>query len=369
MVSIHIISQIREISISSIFRVEFILYSSVSLYRQSSSQTFLRTIETSRTKSRRFFATHVKALSISHDISDSRTVKIISACRGITSLTLWVVPVSRHAHPQSYDPSFDYQLHYQHYHVQPYVLADLQHHSHSLVRPRLSPPASDLSKALTPLRPRRLSITLNDILGSPNPQFHLPFFSRITHLSIINKWEDWVTWKELENLPCLTHLSLDLSLGESRTPLSTSYYINEGEYGGTRRRTTRVANALRDILTLCECVRVLVLLLLFDSDPAATSNCITREIMDGWKGGTLTSKRAHVDRRCFDSRLVFARDSQPFRDREAHSIIEGDMWKSAEEMVYRQKFALGAFGYPSDYIYSLIFVASTASHCIRPHCP
>lgn len=313
----------------------------MSLYRQSSSQAFLRTIETSRTKSRTFFATHVKALTISHDISDSRTVKIISACRGITSLTLWVVPVSRQAYPQNYDPISDYQFDYQHYHAQPYLFADQQHHT--AFRPHSFPPTSNLSKVLTALRPRRLSISLNDILGSPNPQFHLPFFSRITHLSIINKWEDWVTWKELENLPCLTHLSLDLSVGDSRAPLSTSYSINEGESGGSGRRMTRVANALRNILALCECLRVIVLLLLFDSDPSATSKCVTREIMDGWKGGTSASRKVHVDRRCFDSRLVFARDSQPFRDREAHSVVEADMWKSAEEMAYRQKFALGAF--------------------------
>ncbi|GLB43048.1 hypothetical protein LshimejAT787_1204970 [Lyophyllum shimeji] len=243
--------------------IDRILYSVVNLHRETTCRAFLRTIETSRTKSRAFFATHVKSLCISHDIYNDRTVRIINACRGVSDLTFWVVPVTTWKRPYC-------------------------------------PPHQEIAAALEPLRPKKLSVLLHGILGSPYPQFHLSFFQKITHLSVINKWEDWTTWWGFELLPCLTHLSFDIRVGPRSLDNRTAY---------------TVAQALHAVLSRCPHLRVCVLLLLFDPCPGFTAATIAN-IMPGPQR---------------DPRLVFMRDSEPFLDREAHSLREARIWKSAEE--------------------------------------
>ncbi|KAG6908573.1 hypothetical protein DXG01_004131 [Tephrocybe rancida] len=245
--------------------IELILYSIVNLHRETTCRSFLRTIETSRTKSRAFFATHVKSLCISYDIYNDRTVRIISACQGVTSLTFWVIPTPWQT---------------------------------SIVRI----PHEEIAAALDPLRPERLSVLLHGVLGSPYPRFHLSFFQKITHLSVINKWEDWTTWWGLEVLPCLTHLSFDLRVGPRSLDDKAAYTI---------------AQALHTVTSRCVHLRVCVLLLIFDPSPSLTATKITHYMP--------VSK--------VDSRLVFVGDSEPFLDREAHSIREARIWRMAEEAV------------------------------------
>ncbi|KAH0580266.1 hypothetical protein H2248_001782 [Termitomyces sp. 'cryptogamus'] len=244
--------------------VEQILYSVVSLYRETTCRAFLRTIETSRTKSRAFFATHVKSLCISYDIYDDRTVRIISACRGVTSLTFWVIPT-------------------------PWPTSIVQ-------------TQKKITAALNALRPRKLSVLLPSIIGSPYPHFHLSFFENITHLSIVNKWEDWTMWWGFEALPCLTYLSFDLRVGPRLLHDKAGYTI---------------ALALHTILSGCDHIRVCILLLIFDPSPTFTAAKITN----------------YMPMSKVDPRLVFMSDSEPFLDREAHSTREACIWRMAEEAV------------------------------------
>lgn len=247
--------------------VELILYSVVNLYRESTSRAFLRTIETSRTKSRTFFATHVKSLCISYDVHNERTARIISACRGVTSLTFWVAPMDEW-------------------------------------RVSKSIPCNDIASALDHLRPVKLSVLLHGLLQSPYPRFQLSFFEKITHLSVINTWDDWATWNGFELLPSLTHLSFDVHVGprtfDNHTTLLISHVIN-------------------NILVRCPRLRVCILLLIFDPHPSFTAS-------------TILSGMATLD-----PRLVFLGDSEPFLDREAHSRREENIWKLAERVVTRQR--------------------------------
>ncbi|RDB22325.1 hypothetical protein Hypma_010492 [Hypsizygus marmoreus] len=250
--------------------IELILYSSVNLHRETTCRAFLRTIETSRMKPRSFFATHVKSLCISYDFYDSRTARIITACQGVTTLTFWVIPTSW--------PS------------------------------TICRPPHEITEALGPLRPKKLSVLLHGLLCSPYPRFNTPFFERITHLSVINGWEDWSTWWGFDLLPCLTHLSFELRVGPRCLEEKTAFVISR---------------VVQNILARCTHLRVCVLLLIFDSSPTSTVVTVSSAMSTQ------------------DPRLVFMRDSEPFLDREAHSVREADIWKRAERTVAQQKSDAG----------------------------
>ncbi|KAG6908571.1 hypothetical protein DXG01_004129 [Tephrocybe rancida] len=246
--------------------IELIIYSVVNLFHETTCRYFLRTIETSRTKSRAFFTTHVKSLCVSHDLYNNRTVRIISACQGVTTLTFWAIPPASRA---------------------------------SIIRI----PQEQIAAALDPLRPQKLSALLHGVLGSPYPNFHLSFFQRISHLSVIDKWEDWTTWWGFEILPCLTHLSFDFHVGPQSLDDDTAYTI---------------AQAIHTVLSSCLHLRVCVLVLIFDPSPSFTAAKITHHM-------PLSAK--------VDSRLVFVGNSEPFLEREAHTVREARTWEVAEDAV------------------------------------
>lgn len=270
-----------------------ILYSVVNLYRETTSRAFLRTIETSRTKPRAFFATCVKSLCISYDIHNDRTARIISACKGVTSLTFWVVP-------NTWNPS-----------------ACLPH------------PA--IAAALDPLRPKKLSVLLHGVLGSPYPRFHLPFFEQITHLSVMNKWEDWTTWWGFEMLPCLTHLSFDLRVGPRALDKNVARVVSY---------------SIENILSRCSRLQACVLSLTFDPFPTITANTVL---------DAMTAS---------DPRLVFLKDSDLFRDREAHSRREADIWKHAEQTVLRQNLGSGVSFFHYSPPFSAVLVSTFDSQAV-----
>ena len=196
-------------------RIEPIIYSVVNLHQDRVYRAFLRTIETSRTKSTSFFSTHVKSLCIAYDVSDHRTWRVIYACQGVTSLTFWTVRT----------PIF-YQ------------------------------PPQDITQILGPLRPRKLSIFLTGVLNNFHPPFQAPFFRNVAYLSVINPWEDWSTWSGFNHLPSLTHLSFDISVGPK---------------GLCREAARLISGALHEILIKCHRLRVCTLILIFDPAPHLTA--------------------------------------------------------------------------------------------------
>lgn len=64
------------------------------------------------------------------------------------------------------------------------------------------------------LQPRRLSCNVERFFAirdipDRQPDFGAPFFSRLTHLEIMDVAERWLTWVGLETLPSLTHLTFE----------------------------------------------------------------------------------------------------------------------------------------------------------------
>ncbi|KAJ7435811.1 hypothetical protein B0H11DRAFT_2215731 [Mycena galericulata] len=239
--------------------VDIVLYCTVRLSRQRTTNNFLRTIETSTTKSTAFFSTHVKSLCILFDMPMDQVVRITSICRGIQNLTTWF-----------------------------------------LSTPRTSSPALPLAHCMFSLRPRKLS-AWHGVLSSPDPCFALPFFSRITHLTVVNIWEEWTTWPRFADLPALTHLSLDFTFG-SRTL--------------TNDEILRISEAITGILAACVNVRACGLRV----DQPAESPTISAML------GTL-----------LDSRVVLFTHQEPFQVREAHSEMEQRIWAALDAIVDQRR--------------------------------
>ncbi|KAJ6629822.1 hypothetical protein B0H10DRAFT_1985480 [Mycena sp. CBHHK59/15] len=236
--------------------IDIVLYEVVRLYRYRTSINFLWTIENSAGKPLAFFSTHVKSLCILFDMPAEHLAKIISVCQGIQNLTTWFLP----------DP-----------HAQIYFLPD----------------------SMLALRPRKLS-AWHGVLHSPDPQFWLPFFNNITHLTVVNTWQDWTTWPGF-GLPSLTHLSLDVAFG--------ARVLGGGDI-------LSIARAVDAILTNCAYIQVCALRV---DQPAESPTVAT--MLD-----------------CLaDARVVFFRAGEPFRIREAHSHEEAVIWEVLEEAVERQR--------------------------------
>ncbi|KAJ7176096.1 hypothetical protein C8R43DRAFT_554113 [Mycena crocata] len=234
--------------------IELVLYETVRLHRQRTTNNFLRTLETSPTKSPAFFATHVKSLCILFDMPVDQVVRITACCSGVENVTTWFLPA-----------------------------------------PPFRPPP--LSLFMSSLRPRKVS-AWHGVLRSPDPNFALPFFSRVTHLSVVNIWEDWTTWPAFA-LPALTHLSLDFTFG-SRT-------LSQEELG-------QISQAIDAILLAC--VQLCVCGIRVDQ-PAHLPSI------------------ASMLERLTDPRVVFFRHHEPFQIREAHSTTEAGIWAALGAAVRR----------------------------------
>ncbi|KAJ7719440.1 hypothetical protein DFH07DRAFT_314348 [Mycena maculata] len=238
--------------------IDVVLYSTIRLSRQRTANNFLRTIETSTSKSGAFFSTHVKSLCILFDMPMNQVVKITSICRGIQNLTTWFLPTS---------------------------------HAGS--------PTIPLAQCMFSLRPRKLS-AWHGVLRSPDPHFGLPFFNQVTHLTVVNIWEEWTTWPGFV-LPALTHLSLDFTFGSRTLPEDELVLISQA-----------VATILGTCAHVCICgLRI---------DQPADSSTIT---------GMLA--------RLSDPRVVLFRHHEPFQIREAHSDAEARIWAMLDAAVERRR--------------------------------
>ncbi|KAJ7025926.1 hypothetical protein C8F04DRAFT_1298521 [Mycena alexandri] len=234
-----------------------VLYETVQLSRQRTTNKFLRTLITSTTKSCTFFATCVKSLCILFNIPVDQLVKVTAVCHGIQNFTTWYIPA-----------------------------------------PRSGPGTAPLAHFLFSLRPKKLA-AWHGVLHSPDPRFELPFFSQVTHLTVVNIWEEWVVWPNF-SLPALTHLSLDFSFG--------SRVLAEEEL-------QQICEAVEAILR--ECVNVQVCALRVDQPADAP---------------TITSMLHRLQSM---PRAVFYRHHEPFQIREAHSDVEAEIWETLEAAAKR----------------------------------
>ncbi|KAJ7114082.1 hypothetical protein C8R44DRAFT_796253 [Mycena epipterygia] len=139
--------------------IERLIYEMVTLSDQQLCDKFLRTLDS---RPAQFFTDNVKSLCVPGDIQPLGAERVLKACQGVVNLAIWL--------PLQEAPLF------------PFVSS---------------------------LRPKRLSINVHALYGSCEPDFAHPFFSRVTHLELVD-WLDLATDLRIDHLfPHLTHLALD----------------------------------------------------------------------------------------------------------------------------------------------------------------
>jgi hypothetical protein len=223
--------------------VEVIIYDSVMLSNDTVCEQFCHTIDVRPSS---FFVANVKSLCIPGDIDPIAAGRILSTCQGVINLAYWIM---------------------------------------------VGPPSFS---EITSLRPIRLSINTHGLFGQGPPDFAHPFFTRVTHLEIVD-WPWMADSAGLALLPCLTHLGVDLD-----------------HYDAS------IIDRLRHILTSCQSLLVLLCLVPNDNAMIVASNAL-----------------APLD----DHRLVILSDSDVLENWEA-SLVEGSdscQWDFAEAIINAKK--------------------------------
>nr|GAT60138.1 predicted protein [Mycena chlorophos] len=236
--------------------IDRILYETVRLRYQRTTNNLLRTLETSM-KPPSFFAKQVKSLAILYDIRPGDVERIVAVCGGIQNITSWFLP-TRPAPGAA---------------------------------PARAP--GPLARFMGPLRPKHLS-SWHGILTLPDPHLALPFFSEVTHLTVVNAWEEWCSWPwPHDALEALTHLSLDFTFGARALASS---------------EIERMGGALMHILSVCPALKVCGLRI--DQRESAPSVVEVAEYFDKLR----------------EPRVLLYRNREPFQIREARSENEMRFW-------------------------------------------
>ncbi|KAJ7261898.1 hypothetical protein C8J57DRAFT_460102 [Mycena rebaudengoi] len=141
--------------------IERLLYETITLSDQELCDKFIRTLDS---RPAQFFIDNVKSLCVPGDLEPLGAQRILKVCQGVINLALWL--------PQQPTPLFP---------------------------------------LICTLRPLRLSINVNGVYGNGEPDFTHDFFSKVSHLELVDWPADWATCPRLEYLyPHLTHLAIDL---------------------------------------------------------------------------------------------------------------------------------------------------------------
>jgi hypothetical protein len=142
------------------YRIESIIYETVTLSSAALSARFLRTFDA---RPPAFFTAHVKSLCIPIDIKVQDAERILAVCQGVVNLAYWICLPG--------PPSF---------------------------------------QIITSLRPKRLSISIGGLFGRNNSvHFGQPFFANVTHLELVD-WPSMSLSSNFQLLPSLTHLAVDV---------------------------------------------------------------------------------------------------------------------------------------------------------------
>jgi hypothetical protein len=226
------------------------------------------------------------------------------------------------------------------------------------------------------LSPQKLSLLVDEThpIQCFQPSFDVPFFHNVTHLTVVNKWEEWSSWaghsiSEMA-MPHLTHVKFDMSVGQAPPEDSRTRWRNtvtdgwssaaseescssgrsrastaeEEAQSAWTRKINRVARALTDVLNNSRGLEICVLVLRFDSSPARTARQISR-LVSAMMSENRFSSFPHLDNQDessgFDPRLVFAWEKEPFRYSHAHSSHELMIWRAAEAVAKAQCYMSG----------------------------
>jgi hypothetical protein len=143
--------------------IEPIVYEVVKLNPQEKSGHFIRTMDI---KPSNFFARRVKNVCIPYNIPVQQAIRILSVCTSVDNLACWIRAWNQ----------------------------------------------PELFSTMKTLRPRHLSVHLQSLLGEcGKPDFSDPFFSKVTHLRLVDEWWSWIDWSGFGLMPSLTHIALDCS--------------------------------------------------------------------------------------------------------------------------------------------------------------
>ena len=299
-----------------------ILYSNITLLKATSTFALWRTLKTS-SRGPTFFADHVGVLCVAESAYTPHLAEILRICINISSLTFWTIPTSLCRYG-SLAPSTSQT-------TSPRLFID----------PLKKCPTTEAvqfplfpTEAFDTIRPKQIAASFRtDGTFFPHPNFSQPLFTFVTHLSVLNPWEDWTYWDNFDQLPSLTHLALDLNLALRRS----SRPVNRKDRGQVEHDNDAARRALvsklRHILQSCPKLQVCVLVLLFDNMPLLTVNKISCTFL------TLGKEEEHAFpfiNPTLDPRLVFVQNTESLRTRRADSEYEAAMWKKAEARVVEQ---------------------------------
>ncbi|KAF6752622.1 hypothetical protein DFP72DRAFT_1070192 [Ephemerocybe angulata] len=310
--------------------IEPILYHTVTLSRATSTIAFWRTIAFSQ-KLPSFFAEHVKVMCISEEAHTAYLTQILLTCSGVTSLTFWTIPAS----------SWQNNL------VAGDFNSDLTS-SHPGPRLWLSQPQpgagynqvqhdSFPDDCFDAVRPKRLVACFRDPSSLAfTPDLSRLVFTFVTHLSILNSWEEWIFWDIGNHLPSLSYIALDLNVARNKPTAIGADSMGRGGSGDQLNVNLQLARTLKNVLHRCHHLRVCVLVLLFDNNPHSTLARISESILH----------LEHEDSKRFpfnnppsvlDPRMVFLQSLSPFSVRQAHAWTEERMWREAERRAIGQE--------------------------------
>lgn len=158
------------------------------------------------------------------------------------------------------------------------------------------------------IRPKRFSCDIEHFFAihdipQRQPDFSAPFFSRLTHLEILDTTYTWTSWTGLELLPCLTHLNIDANF-ENVFDID-----NPG-----------VMPCIARILKLCQTLEIILFMSLYDRQPSYSR----KELED-------------IMSSCYDPRIVVLPAPIYIEDWDASFKGESDMWSKAEEKAKEQR--------------------------------
>lgn len=175
-------------------RIEPILYRHIKLTNSLQADAFIRTLDSFPPESspnHSLFLNSIKSISFTYGVTLHQAARILSTCKTITSLST-CIEFSQKTLGVSFDDIDDF-------------------------RNFMMTPSTTL---------RRLSVTLHAFFHCPDPDFRVPIFRNLTHLSIFgasasehcHKW----SWTGLDTLEHLTHLALEF---DTSTPLQAIYKL------------------------------------------------------------------------------------------------------------------------------------------------
>lgn len=174
-----------------------------------------------------FFASTVKSLCIPGDIPPDEAKRVLDVCQGVVNLAYWIISCPM--------PT-------------PFSIITFQ--------------------------PKRLSINTFGLFGqNTSPDFGHPFFSKVTHLEIVDwPWRD--TAPRFDIVPCLTHLALDVDPYDEAIVSGLRHILNSCQQLRVLLCLVREEYAINDASTILACI---------DNDDGRLVILLDSDVLENWE--------------------------------------------------------------------------------------